>query len=76
MGRAARPPDGVLGFADETWWSRLAPPALHTWTTGEPRRLGAQAPPTGDPDPKALCCDGLLRIDRDEVLRRFVRGVL
>jgi DDE superfamily endonuclease len=64
----------VLGFADETWWSRLAHPALHTWTTGEPLRLVEQVPPKGDPDPKALCCYGRLRTDRDEVLLRFVEG--
>ena len=25
-------PDWVLGFQDETWWSRLARPELHAWT--------------------------------------------
>jgi DDE superfamily endonuclease len=74
MGLAARHPDWVLGVADETWWSRLAQPARHTWTTGEPQRLVEQVPPTGDPDPKALCCYGRLRIDRDDVLLRFVEG--
>jgi hypothetical protein len=71
---AARHPDGVLGFADETWWSRLAHPALHTWTMGEPLRLVEQVSPKGDTDPKALCCYGLLRTDGDEVLVRFVEG--
>jgi hypothetical protein len=74
MRLAARHTHGVLGGADETWWSRLAHPALHTWTTGEPLRLVAQGRPKGDPEPTALCCDGRLRIDRHEVLRRFVEG--
>jgi hypothetical protein len=24
----------VLGFQDETWWSRLALPTLHAWAGG------------------------------------------
>jgi DDE superfamily endonuclease len=74
MRLAARHPDWVLGFADETWWSRLAHPALHTWTTGEPLRLVERGSPKGDPDPKALCCYGLLRTDCHAVLVRFVEG--
>jgi hypothetical protein len=74
MRLAARHPDWVLGFADETWWSRLAQPALHTWAMGEPLRLVEQMSPKGDPDPKALCCYGLLRTDGDKVLVRFVEG--
>jgi hypothetical protein len=34
---AARHPDWALGFQDETWWRRLAQPALRTWT--KPDRL-------------------------------------
>jgi len=64
----------VLSFADETWWSRLAQPALHRWTAREPLRLVEQVSPKGDPDPKALCCYGLLRTDRANVLLRFVDG--
>jgi hypothetical protein len=63
-----------VGFADETWWSRLAQPALHSWTAGQPLRLVEQVCPKGDPDPKALCCYGLLRPDRNEVWLRFVDG--
>jgi hypothetical protein len=66
--------DGELGCGDETWWSRLAQPALHSWTAGKPLRLIEQAPPRGDPDPKALACDGLLRTDTNAVWRRFVDG--
>ena len=28
---AASHPDWVLGYQDETWWSRLALPAMHAW---------------------------------------------
>ena len=49
-----------MGYEDETWWSRVARPALHSWTDGDPLRLVAQAVATADPDPKALACYGLL----------------
>jgi hypothetical protein len=64
----------VVGFADETWWSRVTHPALHSWTVGEPLRLVEQVPPKGDAAPKALCCYGLLRTDPDNVWLRFVDG--
>jgi transposase len=68
-------PDWVVGFADETWWSRLARPALHTWSGTEgPLRLEALQAEKNDPDPKALCCYGLLRADTEAVLLRFVQG--
>jgi DDE superfamily endonuclease len=55
------PPSGALGFGDEVWWSRLAQPAQHGWTDTETRhKLQELTPPTDDPDPKALACDGLL----------------
>jgi len=52
----------VLGFADETWWSRFALPHLHTWTDPDegPLRLIEQEEPKHDPDPKALACYGVL----------------
>src|SRR6185437_3449165 len=52
-------PDWVLGFQDETWWSRLALPALHAWSADEPLRLVERSVGRTDPDPKALCCYGL-----------------
>ena len=65
----------MLGFGDETWWSRLARPALHTWTEPDrPLRLVEQMVAKSDPDPKALACYGLLRTDVDEVWLRFVDG--
>jgi hypothetical protein len=33
----------VEGFCDQTWWSRLALPSLHSWSEkGEPLRLVEQ----------------------------------
>lgn len=52
----------MLGFQDETWWSRFAQPHLHTWSdeADGPLRLVEQAAPKTDPDPKALACYGVL----------------
>jgi hypothetical protein len=74
MRLAAQHEEWVLGFADETWWSRVAQPALHSWTEGEPLRLAEQVLPKGPAEPKALACYGLLRTDFHEVWRRFVDG--
>jgi hypothetical protein len=75
---AAIHPDWVLGFEDETWFSRLAQPSLHTWTDfGHPLHLVEQSLPKDDPDPKALACYGLLvrgQAPHDEVWLRFVEG--
>jgi transposase len=67
-------PDWVLGFQDETWWSRLALPQLHAWTDAEPLRLVERSIARTDPDPKALSCYGLLRADTGQLLLRFVQG--
>jgi len=71
---AAAHPDWVLGYEDETWWSRLARPALHAWSEGGPLRLHQLDRPAGDTDPKALCCYGLFRGDTGGLLLRFVEG--
>jgi len=71
---AATHPDWVLGYLDETWWSRLSQPALHAWTDGPPLRLVEIPADSADPDPKALSCYGLLRDDTDQMLLRFVDG--
>jgi transposase len=43
------------------WWSRLAQPALHTWTPSAiALRLVEKARAPDDSDPKALACYGLL----------------
>jgi hypothetical protein len=57
IGWAATHPTWALGFQDETWWSRLARPALHAWAEpDQPLRLVEQTVATNDPDPKALAC--------------------
>lgn len=72
---AERHPDWVLGYQDETWWSRLALPQLHTWSTDDvPLRLVERTADKKDPDPKALSCYGLLRDDTGDMLLRFVTG--
>jgi DDE superfamily endonuclease len=70
---AARHPDWVLGFADETWWTRVSQPLLHSWTD-ESVRLVEQSVATHDPDPKALAAYGLLLPSTDELWLRFVDG--
>ena len=71
--------DWVLGFADETWWSRFAQPHLHSWAdqADGPLRLVEQEVPKADPDPKALACYGVLlrQVEQPErVWLRFVDG--
>jgi hypothetical protein len=62
-----------LGYQDETWWSRLARPAMHAWAD-EPMRLRQGEADKVDPDPKALACYGLLRADTGRMMIRFVAG--
>jgi hypothetical protein len=68
-----------LGFGDEVWWNRLAQPHQHGWTDAEAtQKLQALTPPTDDPDPKALACNGLLvrpgPQQADQMWRRCVAG--
>jgi hypothetical protein len=71
-------PGWTVGYEDETWWSRLARPALHAWADGAPLRLVEQTVADDDPDPKALACYGLLVRPGDDapeaVWLRFVDG--
>lgn len=64
----------MLGFQDETWWSRLTLPPLHAWTADEPLRLVEPDGGKADGEPKALSCYGLLRADTGGMLLRFVDG--
>jgi hypothetical protein len=68
----------VVGFEDETWWSRVARPALHAWSGAGSPRLAEVPVPRDDPDPKALACYGLLVRSGDdapeELWLRFVAG--
>jgi hypothetical protein len=59
------------------WWSRVAHPALHTWTpTHQPLRLQELIPPRTKSTPKALACYGLLvrsiPNQPEQMLLRFV----
>jgi transposase len=79
---ATRHPQWALGFEDETWWSRVAQPALHAWTPAQqPLRFREQTVPSADPDPRALACYGLLvqerttqGVSQEQVWLRFVTG--
>lgn len=68
----------MLGYLDETWWSRVSQPSVQSWSAlGQPLRLLEPARPADDPDPKALACYGLLvPADdvRDSLSLRFVDG--
>jgi transposase len=58
----------VLGFEDETWWSRFAQPVVHTWADeGHSLHLNEQVQGSDDSDPKALACYGLLLYGIDTV---------
>ena len=77
--RAMAQPTWGLGFGDEVWWSRLAPPNQHGWTEAEATdKLQELSPPADDPAPKALACYGLLVRPHpraaDQMWRRFVPG--
>jgi hypothetical protein len=73
-GLARGRPGWAFGFADEVWFSRLAQPALHAWTSGRPLRLGVHAAGRDDPEPKALACYGLWLPERGRMLLRFSAG--
>jgi hypothetical protein len=75
IGLAEGRPEWVVGFLDETWWSRLARSALYSWSqAGEPLRLIEQSVAKDDPDPKAISCYGLYVPRLDKVWVRFVDG--
>lgn len=75
-------PDWAYCFQDETWWSRLSHPDLHSWVKlGNFTKLVEQTHSKADPEPKALACYGLLvRWKNDQAQRkqkiwlRFVKG--
>src|SRR5262249_25763609 len=71
IAEAERRPDWVLGFQDETWWTRLAQPDLFAWSGEEPLRL---LPNERGGGKEALACYGLLRADSGAMLLRFVEG--
>lgn len=71
---AATRSEWALSFADEVWWSRLAQPALHTWSLSKPVRLLEKETDKADTAPKALACYGLLLPALHRMLLRFVDG--
>lgn len=54
-----RHPDWVIGYLDETWWSRFEQPHLSSWVEDQMLRLVEQMPKPDEPQ-KALACYGLL----------------
>ena len=71
---AASHPEWAFGYEDETWWSRLARPALSAWAQEDkPPRLVEQSVAKGDPDPKALAAYGfLVRLQQPDGTARAV----
>jgi hypothetical protein len=64
----------VLGFRDETWWTRPAQPDLFAWAGADPLRLGANARDPKGGGPEALACYGVLRLDTGGMMLRFCDG--
>ena len=73
IARAAREPDWVLGFQDETWWTRLAQPDLLAWAA-DPLRLGQNPRDPRGGTPEAVACYGVLRLDTGGMMLRFCDG--
>jgi hypothetical protein len=66
-------PEWVLGFEDETCFSRLERPSLHSWTdAGHLRRLIEKELSKDDSQPKALACYGLYVPELEKTWLRFV----
>ena len=77
IGLAESRSEWVVGFLDETWWSRLARPALSSWSdAGEPLRLIEQSVAKDDPSEatKAISWYGLFVAGLEKVWVRFVDG--
>ena len=68
-------PEWVLGYEDETWWSRFEQPSLHSWAeAGEPMHLLQKEARKDDPEPKAPSCYGLYLPELGRTWLRFVDG--
>ncbi|MEI7848829.1 MAG: transposase [Chloroflexota bacterium] len=82
MGLLDQQPNWAFGFEDESWWSRLSHPDLHSWVeNGEFLKLVEQPHHKEDPDPKAIACYGLdvrwadpTQLVSEHVWLRFVEG--
>lgn len=65
----------AVGYLDEVWWSRVAQPNMHAWSeVKQPLRLVERQVSKDDPDPKALCCYGILDTPSGQMRLRFVNG--
>ena len=65
----------AIGYQDKCWWSRVALPALHSFSApGEPLRLIEQSVGKDDPDPTAISCYGLYMPHLNQTWIRFVEG--
>ncbi|MBA4062936.1 MAG: hypothetical protein C0501_04355 [Isosphaera sp.] len=64
----------MVGFQDETWWTRLAQPDLFAWAAGDPLRLGQNPRDPRGGGPEAIACSGVLRHDTGGMLLRFCEG--
>jgi len=73
---AEQHPEWVLGYLDQTWWSRLTQTIGYTWEDAPSRGLHLESLTISkkDPDPKALACYGLLLPLLDDLWLRFVQG--
>ena len=70
-------PEWVVGFLDETWWSRLARAVLNSWSDAvELLRLIEQSVAKDDPSEatKAISYYGLYVPELEKVWLRFVDG--
>ena len=75
-------PEWVIGFEDETWWSRLARPNLHAWSAEDQNlRLIEQSVPKEDKSPKAVAAYRMLlryqgdrRQPEEQIQLRFIQG--
>jgi len=75
IGLAQTNAEWVLGYEDETWWSRFERPSLHSWVEArEPMRVLQKEAIKDDPDTKALSCYGLYVPELKETWLRFVDG--
>jgi transposase len=75
MALAADRADWLVGFQDETWWSREARPSMQAWAAHKrPLRLVAGQVADDDPEPKALACYGVWLPDLEQTWLRFVDG--
>jgi len=71
----ADPESWAVGFLDECWWSRVALPALNSFSEkSKPLRLVQRSVAKDDPEPKAVSCYGLYLPGLDETWLRFVDG--